>query len=123
MRNRCQRNAAGVGELNVVIADHRQLLGYSDAVLKKRVHQAEGEKVIGAEHAGWPATLRKPEEAFTGALTLDNCGCRRLQVQQATIAEPRLSDGLLRPGVAMGHLRHSGGTAHERQLGVPNSKR
>ena len=52
LADRGERDGGGAGEVDVVVADDRQVVGYPEAGADHLLEQAEGEQVVGAERRG-----------------------------------------------------------------------
>ena len=78
LAHRAERHRGGAGELDVVVADDRQLAGHVDAHRRHLLEQPEGEEVVGAERrrratgAGSPASrspARRPSATLSAAVS------------------------------------------------------
>jgi hypothetical protein len=59
LADRRERHGGGRGEVDVVVADDRDLLGHADLVAGHLLQDAERDQVVGAEHRGGPVRRRQ----------------------------------------------------------------
>jgi hypothetical protein len=59
LADRRKRHRGGRGEVDVVVADDRDLLGHADLVAGHLLQDAERDQVVGAEHRGGPVRRRQ----------------------------------------------------------------
>ena len=79
LADRAERDGRRAGELDVVVADDRQLAGHVDAHARHLLEQAEGDEVVGAERRRRPPGPGQADEPLAGAPALGDVERRRLE--------------------------------------------
>ena len=96
LADRGQRNGGGGGELDVVVAHDRQVVGHLQPGADRLLEQAERDQVVGAEGRGRPRPRGIPASRSPADAALGD-GERRAGPRPGLLGQPGLGPGLAAP--------------------------
>jgi hypothetical protein len=104
LAHRGERDRGGRGEVDVVVADDRDVLWHPDLVPGHLLQDAEGDQVVGAEHRGGPVRRRQGRDVRAGLLPRGHVQCPDVDHVQVTGRAPGPLEGAQRALEPVGHL-------------------
>ena len=104
LAHRGERDRGGRGEVDVVVADDRDVLWHPDLVPGHLLQDAEGDQVVGAEHRGGPVRRRQGGDVRAGLLPRGHVQCPDVDHVQVTGRAPGPLEGAQRALKPVGHL-------------------
>lgn|SRR5579871_620557 len=101
-----QRRRQDTGEIDIIIPDHRYILGHTDTLFGQAAHQAQGQQIVGTEDSG--GTLLAGKEQIDAGLAFCGILTRRCDVENRCLrVQAKTLDRAPDAALALGSLPDS----------------